>query len=106
MIKGTKYKTSASIHIGYHEDEFPALYQIKKICIINKDVSKIMFIVSELQSVQFCEHYQCYEVSNPVRRHLKVTYWKDFTSHLPLSQIKIGLNKKYICMRYEVECPS
>jgi hypothetical protein len=107
-IHGTKYKVGAVIHIGYNAEEFPLFWKIEKIAIINKIVSEIMFIVSQKETLLFNKHYQCYEVVTPTKPQIKVTYFKDFSCYLPLSESKaqgdqVCSNSKFICVRYDLD---
>ena len=85
-IYGTKYKVGAVVHIGYNADEFPLFWKINKIAIIDKIVSKVMFIISEKETLLFNKHYQCYEVVTPTKPQIKVAYFKNFSCCLPLSE--------------------
>jgi hypothetical protein len=72
--------------------------------VINNEVSKAMFIVSEKETVRFSEHYQSYEIATYKEERNKVIYSKDFTSHIPFNLIKpFGCRRKYVCLRYEIE---
>lgn len=77
-------------------------WEIKKICIVDRNVKDIMFIVSKVVTVRFNEHFQCYEVVPPPTISLKV----GFACCLPLNQTKpkgIRTRSKFVCLRYEID---
>lgn len=105
-VLGTKYKVGATLHIGFDEDDFAAFWDIKKIFIINRNLTDLVFIVSGRETLRFNEHYQCYEVALPQRRNFKVAYAKDFTCYLPLNLVKpVGWRhrSKFVNLRYEID---
>lgn len=107
-IKGTKYKQGAILHIGYNENDFPAFWEIQKICIVNRNFADIMFVVLAKETVKFNDHYQCYEVVATKHNNLKIVYSKQFSCYLPLHQVKVnGVQNrtKFIFMRFEIEAP-
>ena len=79
-----------------------------KNAVMNKIASEIMFIVSEKETLLFNKHYQCYEVVTPTKPQIKVTYCKDFSCYLPLSELKaqgnqVHSNSKFMCVRYDLD---
>lgn len=63
-----------------------------------------MFIVSEFETLQFCEHFQAYEVETPLQRITRVVNSRDFSCFLPLHQAKtFGNRTRYVSLRYETE---
>ncbi|KAG1681703.1 hypothetical protein GQR58_011697 [Nymphon striatum] len=72
-VLGTKYKLKSILHIGYDDNEFPKFWELKKICIVDRKIDRVMFVVLEKETVGFDKHYQCFEIATPVRGydHLK-----------------------------------
>ena len=94
-ILGTKFKVAATLHIEFNDNEFPAFWEINEICVVNKNYLKTAFVITAIETVEFNEHYQSYEVVAPLRKNIKFFYFKDFTCHVPLNQVKpYGLLRK------------
>ena len=94
------------LHIGYDDNEFPKFWELKKICVVNKNVERAMFVVSEKETTSFNRHYQCFEVVSPVSCVEKVFYSEDFISYLPMNLLKpIGVRtpKKLVCNRFDID---
>lgn len=106
-ILGTKYKLQSILHIGYDDNEFSKFWELKKICIVDRNIDKVMFIVLEKETVGFNEHYQCFEVVSPARSIEKIVYVNDFTSYLPMNLlIPIGVRgtqTKFVCLRFDID---
>ena len=71
------------MHIGYDVNGFPKVREIKKICIVNRNIADVMFVVLAKETVQFNEYFQCYEVVSPDRRNLCIVYSRQFSCYLP-----------------------
>ena len=105
-VLGAKYKVGATLHIGQDDDGFPTFWEIKKIYIINNDVRKIIFIVSEMETILFNKHFHSYEVIHPAQSNCRIAYARDFTCHVPFNQVtQTGLRtrSRFVCVRYDIE---
>ena len=108
-IHGSKYKVGSIIHIGWSADECPLFWKINKVAVINRIVSQIMFVISEIKTLHFNKHYQCYEVAVPTRRQVKIAYYNDFSCYLPYNESRAqghqaSRNHKFVCVRYDLDC--
>ena len=86
-ILGTKYKVGCMLNIGCDEHDNPTFGKVIKMCVVNKNISDIIFVISKLNTTDFSEHYQSFEVATDGRQ-LAIVHHKDLDSFLPLSLAK------------------
>ena len=83
--------------------------ELRELAVINRIVSQIMFVISEIKTLHFNKHYQCYEVAVPTRRQVKIAYYNDFSCYLPYNESRAqghqaSRNHKFVCVRYDLDC--
>jgi uncharacterized protein YifN (PemK superfamily) len=108
IIGGTKYKPGAIIHIGFDENEFPSFWKVHKICIPNKNLHGILFIVLPLETIGFSDHFQSYQVQleASAKENMKIFQQKEFTCYVPTNLCTPYGNQgsgKLVCNRYEYD---
>ena len=54
--------------IGADEYDVPIFGKVVTICTVNRNVSDVIFVLSQLHTVEFIAHYQSYEVSPVLKR--------------------------------------
>ncbi|XP_028417218.1 uncharacterized protein LOC114543833 [Dendronephthya gigantea] len=105
VIGGTKYKCNAAVHIGYDEHDCPLFWRIHKICIVEKNLMGIQFVVEPMETNIFNSHFQCYEVSLPSADDMKIFKQSEFSCYIP-KQICRPYGRRggtrYICTRYDL----
>ena len=105
-VHGTKYKVGCILLIGADEYDIPIFGKVVTICTVNRNVSDVIFVLSQLHSVEFNAHYQSYEVSPVLRRQLVLFHQSHLNCFLPLNKtkpyaVKIK-NCSYIVPKFEI----
>jgi hypothetical protein len=78
---------------------------VVKICTVNRNISDIIFVLSQLHTVEFNAHYQSYEVSPALRRQLVLFHQSYLNCFLPLNKTKpygVRTNYSYIVPKFEI----
>ena len=103
-ILGTKYKVGCTLNIGCDEFDNPTFGKVIKICVVNKNIRDILFVVSKLNTIDFSTHYQSFEVGTRGRQ-LAIVHRKDLDSFLPLSLAKpygVQTRNQYVVPRFDI----
>jgi hypothetical protein len=106
IIKGTKYKVNAIVHIGFDDNDDPLFWKILKILVIQRNLSTIKFLCQSLPTVGFNKHFQCYEVGVVEDdAAMRIFLQNDFSCRIPKNICRpYGklTGPRYICTRYDL----
>mgnify|MGYP002803833386 FL=1 len=104
-VHGTKYKVGCILQIGADEYDVPIFGKVVTICMVNRNVSDVIFVLSLLHTVEFNAHYQSYEVSPVLRRQLVLFHQSHLNCFLPLNKTKpygVKTKNSYIVPKFEI----
>lgn len=103
-VHGTKYKVGCILQIGSDEYDVPVFGKVVKICTINWNISDVIFLLSQLHTIEFNAHYQSYEVSSAPRQ-LVLFHQSYLNCFLPLNKTKpygVRTKNSYIVPKFEM----
>ena len=74
---------------SWYIHECPLFWKINKVAVINRIVSQIIFVISEIKTLHFNKHDQCYEVAVPTKLHIiKISHVTCLTMNQGLKGIR------------------
>ena len=83
----------------------PVLGQVWKICVVNRNFNDIIFVLSELNTVNFSSHYQSFEVETMLPGRRLICHHNDLAAFLLLNQVKpygVATVNKHVVQRFEI----
>ena len=102
-VSGTKYKVGAVIHSGFNQ-LLPNFSVTKKIVVVDGKIERLYFILTELDTIGYCDHYHAYEICKPIIDHFHVCKQNEFASFLPLHITKpFGDPHLFVCTKYDID---
>jgi hypothetical protein len=102
-VQGIIFKVGCVLWIGHDDEETPCFVVLKEICIIERNLEKILFITDILCTVLFNGHLNAYEVNNTARS--KIIEQKQPLYPFPLHLVNAvfqGYAKMFVCPKYQM----
>ena len=100
---GTKYKIGAVVQHGFVH-LLPAFSVIKKIVVVDGELTQPFFILESLDTMGYNEHYHAYNITKPIHESVIISRQAELASFLPMHFTEpVNANGLYVNVKYDTD---